>query len=369
VSLPRPSASRIAGACLLLAAALAAATAGAGEYTIGPGDVLKITVWGHDDLSKDYPVTLDGRVPFPLIGSVQAAGLTTSELARRLRDLLEKDYLVNPQVIVAVRDYLSSKVHVMGEAEKPGLFYLTGPTTLLEILSKAGGLSRTAGKDLVLVRTETRPSGAPGVASSTVLLRLDVRKIQAGDVKENVLLQNGDMMFVPKASAFFVLGEVTKAGTFPLDKETSVLEAVTLAGGFSNTAAPSGVKVLRRTAEGKQETISLDLAGAVPKDKSFRIEDGDTVMVPRGNTFFVFGEVKKPGAYQLDKETNVLEGITIAGGFTDKAAPGRTRVIRTTDRGQQTINVDMNDIIRRGQRDKAIRLFENDVIVVPESFF
>jgi polysaccharide biosynthesis/export protein len=369
--LPRPAAPRAVCALVLLAVLLlGGGVPRAQEYTIGPGDVLKITVWGHEDLSKDYPVTLDGRVPFPLIGSVQAAGLTTSELARRLRDLLEKDYLVNPQVIVAVRDYLSTKVHVMGEAEKPGLFYLTGPTTLLEILSKAGGLSRTAGKDLVLVRTETgKETGTPGVTSSTVLLRLDLRKIQAGDVKENILLQNGDMMFVPKGSAFFVLGEVTKAGTFALDKETSVLEAITLAGGFNGTAAPSGVKVLRRAPDGKQETISLDLSGAVPKDKGFRVEDGDTVLVPKGNTFFVFGEVKKPGAYQLDKETNVLEGITIAGGFTDKAAPGRTRVIRTTDRGQQTISVDMNDIIRRGQRDKAIRLLENDVIVVPESFF
>jgi polysaccharide export outer membrane protein len=271
-------------------------------------------------------------------------------------------------VIVAVREYLSSKVHVMGEAERPGLFYLTGPTTLLEILSRAGGLSRAAGKDLVLVRSDP-PRGGSGVTASTVLLRLDVRKIQAGDVKENILLQNGDVMFVPKASAFFVLGEVNKAGTFALDKETSVLEAITLAGGFNGTAAPSGVKVLRRGPDGKQETISLDLSGAVPRDKGFRVGDGDTVLVPKGNTFFVFGEVKKPGAYQLDKETNVLEGITIAGGFTDKAAPGRTRVIRTTDRGQQTISVDMNDIIRRGQRDKAIRLLENDVIVVPESFF
>jgi polysaccharide biosynthesis/export protein len=360
----RPLPTPILGV-LLLAAVLAGVPSTAQEYTIGPGDVLKITVWGQDDLSKDYPVTLDGRVPFPLIGSVQAAGLTTSELARLLRDLLEKDYLVNPQVIVAVKEYLSSKVQVFGEAEKPGLFYLTGPTTLLELLSRAGGLSKTAGKDLVLVRKSSEPAGT----TSTVLLRLDVRKIQAGNVKENILLQNGDMMFVPKASAFFVLGEVNKPGTFALDKEISLLEAVTLAGGFGGTAAPSGVKVLRRGPDGKQETISLDLSGAVPRDKGFRLEDGDTVMVPKGNTFFVFGEVKKPGAYQLDKETNVLEGITIAGGFTDKAAPGRTRVIRTTDRGQQTINVDMNDVIRRGQRDKAIRLLENDVIVVPESFF
>jgi protein involved in polysaccharide export with SLBB domain len=141
---PRRAAPWAACALVLLAVLLGGGAPLAQEYTIGPGDILKITVWGHEDLSKDYPVTLDGRVPFPLIGSVQAAGLTTSQLAARLRDLLEKDYLVNPQVIVAVREYLSSKVHVMGEAEKPGLFYLTGPTTLLEILSKAGGLSRTA---------------------------------------------------------------------------------------------------------------------------------------------------------------------------------------------------------------------------------
>jgi len=359
---------RMSGTVRLLAVVLLVIVAGASvrptaaqEYTIGPGDVLKVTVWGHDDLSKEYPVTLDGRVPFPLIGSVPAVGLTTTEFAKRLRDLLEKDYLVNPQVIVAVKEYLSRKVHVIGDAEKPGLFYLTGPTTLLEVLSKAGGLSKSAGKDVLVVRA------TPGAGSS--ILRFDLRKIQAGDTKENIFLENGDMMFVPKASAIFVLGEVGKAGTFPLDKETSVLEAITLAGGFANTAAPAGVKVLRRTAAGRQETISLDLAGAVPRDKSFRLEDGDTVLVPKGNTFFVFGEVKKPGAYQLDKETNVLEGITIAGGFTDKAAPGRTRVIRTTDRGQQTLSIDMNDVIRRGQRDKAIRIIENDVIVVPESFF
>jgi polysaccharide export outer membrane protein len=336
------------------------------EYTVGPGDVLKITVWGHDDLSREYPVTQDGRVPFPLIGSVEALGLTTTQLATRLHDLLEKDYLVNPQVLVSVKEYLSKKVHVIGEADRPGLFYLTGPTTLLEVLSKAGGLSKSAGKDLVLVRRE-RP--ADGTVGGSSILRFDLRKIQAGDVKENIVLENGDMMFVPKAQGIFVLGEVSRAGTYPIDKETTVLEAVTVAGGFATTAAPSGVKVLRRLPDGRQETFPLDLAGAVPRDKNFKLFDGDTVIVPKGNTFFVFGEVKKPGAYQLDKETNVLEGITIAGGFTDKAAPGRTRVIRVTDKGQQTLNVDMNDVIRRGQRDKAIRLMENDVIVVPESFF
>jgi polysaccharide export outer membrane protein len=336
-------------------------------YTIGSRDVLKVTVWGHDDLSKEYQVDPDGFVPFPLVGRVRASGLTTKEFATRLRELLEKDYLVNPQVIVSVREYLSKKVHVLGEAEKPGLFYLTGPTTLLEILSKAGGLSKSAGRQLILVRNHRPTPG--GTTGGNTILRLNLDKIQAGEAADNIRLEDEDTIFVPKGHAYFVLGEVHKAGTFPLDKETSVLEAVTVAGGFNDKAAPSGVKLIRRTPDGKQETFPLDLSGTVPKDREFKIRDGDTVLVPKGNTFFVFGEVKKPGAYQLDKQTNILEGITIAGGFTDKAAPARTRVIRNTPQGQQVINVDMNDIIKRGQQEKAIALQENDVVVVPESFF
>src|SRR4051812_1858866 len=89
------------------------------DYAIGSGDVLSINIWGHQDLSKDYPVTVDGYVPFPLIGRVKADGLTVQEFAEQLRVLLEKDYLVNPQVVISVKEYLSQKVQILGEAEKP----------------------------------------------------------------------------------------------------------------------------------------------------------------------------------------------------------------------------------------------------------
>jgi polysaccharide export outer membrane protein len=202
-----------------------------------------------------------------------------------------------------------------------------------------------------------------------VILRLDLSKIQAGDAKENVRVEDEDMIFIPKGQAYFVLGEVKSAGTFALDKPTTVLEAITMAGGFNERAAPSGAKIVRRDPDGRQETFALDLSGQVPKDRDFPIQSGDTLLIPKGNTFFVFGEVKRPGSYQLDKETNILEAVTIAGGFTEKAAPGRVRVIRNTPKGQQVFNVDMNDIIKRGDRGKAVALQENDVVVVPESFF
>jgi polysaccharide export outer membrane protein len=257
------------------------------EYAIGPGDVLTITVWGHPDLSRDYTVDPDGFTAFPLIGRVKAGGLTTRDVAAALADLLGKDYLVNPQVIVSVKEYLSQRVTILGETARPGVFYLTGPTTLLDVLSRAGWLSKNAGKEILIVRD--RPHSDPGARdANTTILRLSVDKIQTGSAAENVRVQGGDTIFV------------------------------------------------------------------VSRDE---------------NNFFVYGEVKKPGAYPLDKETNILEGITIAGGFTDKASPSRTRVIRVGPTGRQVLEIDMYDIIRRGQRDKAVRLQANDVVVVPESFF
>lgn len=360
---------RVRRVLFLLGALLALATVPvwAQDYVIGPKDVLKVTVWGQDDLSKEYPVDTDGTVPFPLIGRARAAGLTTQQFAARLKELLEKDYLVNPQVMVVVSQYLSKKVHVLGEAERSGLFYLTGPTTVLEVISKAGGWSKAAGRQLVLVRTErSTTGGAPG---GHIILRLDLSKIQAGDSKENIFVEDEDMLFIPKSQAFFVLGEVKSAGTFPLDKPTTVLEALTIAGGFNERAAPAGTKIIRRGEDGRQETIALDLSGAVPKDRDVSVQNGDTVLVPKGNMFFVFGEVRRPGSYPLEQETNILEGITLAGGFTDKAAPGRVRVIRNTPTGQRVLEVDMNDVIKRGNRAKAVALQENDVVVVPESFF
>jgi polysaccharide export outer membrane protein len=252
------------------------------EYTIGPRDVLGITVWGQADLSRDYTVDPDGFVPFPLIGRVKAAGLTPKEMAAQLTEALGKDYLVNPQVIVNVKEYLSQRVQVLGAAEKPGVYHLTGPTTLLEILSRAGGFASTAGKQVLLIRNHAASDG------SSAALRLSLEKIQAGDSSENRRVQSQDIVIVSKAQAY---------------------------------------------------------------------------------SYFVFGEVKKPGAYVLDKDTNILEGITVAGGFTDKAAPSRTRVIRSTPQGQKVIDVDMNDILRRGREAKTVMLQESDVVVVPESFF
>jgi len=354
----------------LLALARAGAGAPLDTYRIGPGDVLKVTVYGHEDLTRVSVVAPDGRMPFPLIGEVQAGGLTPTELEGRLRDLLGKDYLVNPQVTIAVQEYRSQKVFVLGDAEKPGTYPLTGRATLLDILSQAGGPAKTAGRQIVVVRfPKSEGPVAPGAAGSTTF-RVNLKKLLDGDVSENIPLESGDTVYVPKQTSFFVLGEVKKPGAYALEKDTSALEAITVAGGFTERAAPSVAKVLRKRADGNQETIAIDLSGADPRAREFAMAEGDTILVPTGNSFYVMGEVRKPGAYQLEQAATAIEGVALAGGFTDKAAPNRTKIIRThRDGRQETLIVDLNEVIKRGRKDKDVPLSANDVIVVPESYF
>jgi polysaccharide export outer membrane protein len=183
-------------------------------------------------------------------------------------------------------------------------------------------------------------------------------------------LEDGDTVVASRLQSVLVLGEVGRPGALGLEKEdTSLLEVIAAAGGFTPKASRKGVQVIRMLPNAKEETQVVDLSGAVPAARNFRVQEGDTVVVPRGNAFFVMGAVRNPGTYPLESGLTILEAISIAGGFTDRAAPGRTKIIRTTKKGQETIYVDMNDIIKRGQRDRAVPLHEDDIIVVPESFF
>jgi polysaccharide export outer membrane protein len=333
------------------------------EYRVGPKDVLKIAVYGQEDLTRSVVVAGDGTFPFPLVGVVQVAGSTPGQIEARLKELLGKDYLVDPQVSVAILEYRSQRVFVLGEAEKPGTYALTGHTTLLDVLSQAGGPSKAAGRQVLVVRAP-RSEGplAPGAAGSTSL-RVDLRRLLDGQTSENLILRNGDTVFVPKVTSFFVLGEVQRQGAYSMEKDTTVLEAVTLAGGFSDRAAPAGTKILRKRADGAQETLEVDLSGTDLRAREAMLVEGDTVVVPRGNTFFVSGEVRRPGGYQLDKSTTALGAVTLAGGFTEKAAQSTVKLIRKGTAGEEETRVlDLSGADRQA-RDLLLR--DGDTLLVP----
>jgi polysaccharide export outer membrane protein len=252
------------------------------DYRIGPEDVLQVQVWDHDDLTRTVKVSREGEFSYPLIGRVHADGVTVSELEKDIRTKLSGRFIINPQVTISVASYESKRVYILGEiggpqskGKGPGVYPLTGETTLVEILSKAGGPTQDAGDEVVVVRprNEVR-KGTPiplEKAREDEVITLNLRKLMEGDGNQNIPLKHGDTIYLPKAEFFFVVGEVKREGRYKLEKGTSVLKGITTAGGFTDKAAKKKIMVLRER-EGKKVKIQMKMTDLITAQ--------DVIMVP-----------------------------------------------------------------------------------------
>lgn len=235
---------------------------GGQDYQLGEGDVVKVTVYGAPDLATTARLDGEGTVQFPLIGLVTVGGLTAAKAAERIGALLADGYLVNPQVSVFVEEFRSNRVVIMGQVNSPGLYELRGRTTLLELLSKAGGLTRDAGERAVIKR---RPRGDdPEEQVITVDLK---RLVEEGELTLDAPILDGDSIFVGKGGLFYVTGQVRRADSYKHQESTTVIKAVTMAGGFTDKAAMGKVRIIRQ--EGGVERI----LEAVPMNEPVLPED------------------------------------------------------------------------------------------------
>ena len=199
---------------LLLATASPAESQSAGDYQIGPQDVLTIQVFDQADLGGKYTVETDGTFSFPLIGRVKAAGMTLRGFEVELKAKLADGYFRNPQVTVAVEQYRSQRVFVMGEVRAPGPVALTGGMTLIEALSRAGSTQPTASGDVAVVRAPQGAKGPlmPNQDSGTEVFRASIRALESGSLSQNIELRDGDTIFVPRAETAYVFGQVKNPG-------------------------------------------------------------------------------------------------------------------------------------------------------------
>lgn len=244
----------------------------AGEYVVGSQDALSITVLGRQELAGTYTVQADGTLEFPLIGRVTAAGLTIQALTNVVHDRLADGYFTNPQVSITVQAYRSQKVFIIGEVRTPGTYPLTGDMTLIEALARAGSVSVNAGNDIVVVHAlADREAHAPSVPDDADVLHVDLSKLQQGDAAENVRLRDGDTIFVSKAETVFVFGQVKNPGSYSIQNGTTVLQALSLAGGTTQRAATGRIRVVRFV-NGEKQEVKLQLSDLV--------KSGDTLIVP-----------------------------------------------------------------------------------------
>jgi polysaccharide export outer membrane protein len=250
-------------------------------YALGSGDVLRVSVYDNPDLSQEVTIGADGAFSYPLIGRVQAAGLSVRQLEGLLAKRFADGYLVSPQVGVTVTQHKSQQVYVMGAVAKPGPYALQRQTTLLEALSAAGGPTPDAGFEVILTRAADKqapPSGnskASTAVNGQPTMRVSLEQLMAGGVPQRITLQDGDVVYVPVAAFVYLTGEVQRPGRYRLEKDTTIQKAVTLAGGFTKFAATKSM-IVQRMVDGKR----LDFQ-AGPDD----LLQADDVVVVRPSLF------------------------------------------------------------------------------------
>ncbi len=251
---------------------------GGSDYRIGRQDLLDINVFDLKELDQTVRVADDGSITLPLLGRLDVAGRTKGELEALIAKLLEERFVRNPQVTIFVKEYESKKVAVSGAVKKPDTYEMLGEKTLLEMISKAGGLDKDLGKEIIIFRQDED--------GSTRRLAVDLdRLVYEADPSLNVPVEPGDIIYVPSIEKvrIFVSGAVKNPNLYevPRAEPVTVLKAITLAGGTTDRASERHVQVIRTGADGGRKTIRVDLR----KIKRGKAEDpvlqkDDLVLVP-----------------------------------------------------------------------------------------
>lgn len=220
-------------------------------YVVGPGDVLEVTVLDQSDASRSTTVQPDGRFTMPLLGDVEVAGKTVSEIQRIITEGLAKDFLVNPRVEVRVREYNSQFALVLGEVLSPGRRALRGTTRLIDVLIESGGFRPNASGVILVQRTEgTFPNG-----EKALRFRLgNTAGMTAQDqMNAELLLKNGDV--ITAGPKFFVTvdGEVARPGRVVIENDLTLLGVIAESGGLGKFGS-SKVRIIRKKGDGADLT-------------------------------------------------------------------------------------------------------------------
>ena len=357
-------------AALLLAAMLLAAIPGAAqgesarlsEYVLGEGDVLSISVFGDGDLGMTVPIGPDGDISVPLAGRIKAGGRTTLQLAADIVSALST-YMKNPSVTVNVAQYRTTRVVVLGQVARPGVYELPGDAGAIAAIATAGGLTDMA--DVAGITLAFASGEAACVDYESALT----------DPAADVMLQSGAVIYVPRAyRQVLVMGDVERPGSYPAmggaGSRMTVLDAIAAAGGVRGDARKAAVvwNGVRDGVAGSAEAGLGSLIDAPESDANIALEPGDVLLVSEGPEDYVsvVGEVARPGVYPLQRGATILDVIAAAGGPTTRADLGRVRVYQGSDvQGASTFAIASDRLLFEGDIQANPEARAGQLIVVP----
>ena len=230
------------------------------QERIGRDDLVGISVYDSPELTRTIRVAADGTIRLPMLKQrIVAAGLYPADLENAIADALSKEQiLVDPIVTVSVVEYRSRPISVVGAIRQPLTFQATGIVTLLDAISRAGGLAEDAGAEILVSRPQTMPDGT----TTSLVQRIPVQKlIRDADPEFNIRLEGGEDIRVPEAGRIFVVGNVKKPGAYPIQDgaESSILKALALSEGLEPYAGKVAYIYRREGGTGGKNEIPIEL--------------------------------------------------------------------------------------------------------------
>ena len=254
-----------------------AAAQGGTAYVVGPNDVLGIKVLGEADLTGTYAVDSDGTIRFPFLDRVPVGGKTVQEIEFALTKLLGEGFLNRPQVSVVITSYRSRSIYVLGEVRNPAKYNIEGQTTLLEVIAQAGSFTPNAAQTINILRYKDGLAGVaagtpvvPGDPRGAEILRIRQEDLREGRLAANIILQDGDTIFVPTAEKFYVMGFVKTPGQFVLQPGMTVRQAISVAGGLTERGSDRRIKIIRKV-NGKDVELDAQMSDIVRPNDTIRV--------------------------------------------------------------------------------------------------
>jgi protein involved in polysaccharide export with SLBB domain len=353
----------------------AAPTDGPADIPTGPNnllhsdDLIRITVFEEGDLTTETRITKAGSITFPLLGSLQLAGKTIAQAQEEIRSRLDKDYIINPHVTIAVIEYSKLWVTVLGQVQKPGNAEIPagGGLDLLGAIALTGGYTPEA--DTAHINIRRLVNGAE------VVLTVNAMELARNPSAKPFMVQPGDAVTVPYVKKMVtILGEVQRPGEIelPAEGDLDVLGAVALAGGYTPDADPTDLDI-RRSVGGKDTIITVNATELAQNSsvKPFLVQAGDSITVHYAKQWVtVLGEVQRPGKVKIPPEggLDLLGAVALASGFSPDADIAHIAIRRTVDGKDVILSVNAKQLSRDANVESFI-VQPGDSITVPQRMF
>jgi len=326
------------------------------DYVLGAGDLIKVVVFQNPEMTVDARVSESGTFSYPLLGEINVGGLTIRAAETKIEGLLQAGgYIKKPNVNIVLTQIIGNSVAVLGSVRNPGRYPLsTFNTHISELIASAGGVSSEAGSGTALL-TGTR-NGQP----YRYELNVAGLMMEKGGVKD-ILVMNGDVVFVTAGNQVSIIGEVARPGRYALDGlKMNLIDVLAQAGGI----VPGGSDsiVITGTRDNNAYKKEVDIPGLFIKNDAVTPEyivAGDQIYVHRAPMYYIYGEAQKSGSYRVERNMTVIQALAQAGGLTGRGTQRNIKLHRFNSAGElQKLKPAMTDKIQ-----------PDDVLYVEESWF